>query len=310
MTFKRLILILLLIALFSFQIEKHNKAVIETEGGFLHGTLLPSPQGKDAPLALILAGSGTTDRDGNASSGGMRNDSLKWLAYQLQDRGIASLRYDKRTAGESAKTFSGDNLTFDDFVTDAVAALGYLKSLGYDNIYIIGHSQGSLVGLLAAEREPVSGFVSLSGAGQPIDRILENQFKNLSVSLAEESSRITDNLRNKTPVEAMSEEAKKFFSTENQDFLLSWMAYDPAAEAAKLSIPLLFIGGTTDIQVPTSELDLFSKKIPQESFLVIENMNHVLKNAPLNRKENLKRYTDPSYRLSAELEEALVKFIR
>lgn len=310
MTYKRLILMLLLIALFSVQIENRNEAVIETEGGYLYGTLLPGPLGKDAPIALILAGSGATDRDGNASSGGMRNDSLKWLAYELKNRGIASLRYDKRTAGKSAEAFSEKNLVFDDFVTDAVSALGYLKSLGYDNIYIIGHSQGSLVGLLAARQEPVSGVVSLAGAGQPIDRILEYQFKNLSISLAEESSRITEGLRNGTPVDAMSEEAKEFFSTDNQAFLLSWMAYDPAVEAAKLSIPLLFINGTTDIQVPTSELDLFSKKVPQASFLVIENMNHVLKSAPDNRKENLKRYTDPSYELAAELGKALEKFIR
>lgn len=310
MKFKHLLPFLLILGFLIWQVETAGEVAIRAEDGLLYGTLMEVPEGTRAPVALILAGSGATDRNGNNLRADMRCDALKWLAYDLRAKGIASLRYDKRTAGKSEEGFRGAPLEFDDFVKDAKSALRFLKEAGYDRIYVIGHSQGALVAMLAAHEEPVSGVVSLSGGGRPIDRILEEQLKTLSRSLGEEAAVILEGLRLEKPVGDMSPEAARFFSTDNQLFLKSWMAYDPAEEAGRLKVPLLCIGGGADLQVPPLDLDLLAESNPLAERHLIEDMNHVLKAAPRDRSENLKRYTDPSYGLAGGLTETLSNFIR
>lgn len=310
MKFKHLLPFLMILGFLIWQVEAAGEVAIQTEDGLLYGTLMEVPEGTRAPVALILAGSGATDRNGNNLRADMRNDALKWLAYDLREEGIASLRYDKRTAGKSEREFKGDPLEFDDFVKDAESAIRFLKEAGYDRIYVIGHSQGALVAMLAAGSEPVSGVVSLVGGGRPIDRILEEQLKNLSRPLGEEAAEILERLRLEKPVGDMSPDAARFFSTDNQSFLKSWMVYNPAEEARRLKVPLLCIGGGTDLQVPQWDLDLLAESSPLAEKRLFKDMNHVLKEAPRDRNENLKRYTDPSYELAGGLIETLSHFIR
>jgi len=305
---KTLIAVLAVTFFLSWQAEKWNEVSIKTEDGTIYGTLLDC--GKEAPVALMIAGSGPTDRDGNQSGGNVDNSSLEWLALDLYDRGISTLRYDKRTSGKSAGSFENKKLVLEDFVDDAVSSIRYLKSQGYGNIYLIGHSQGSLVGTLAAQREDVSGLISLSGPGRSIDLVLADQFKNLSNSFSEETSEILSRIKTGKPVGKMSPEAKKFFSTDNVTFLKAWIAYNPVDEIAKLEIPMIFIAGETDIQVPLEELELISAEVGPENCFVIPSMNHVLKEAPADRQKNLKSYSDPSYEIADGLAETIESFIR
>src|SRR6056297_14479 len=305
---KTLIAVLAVTFFLSWQAENWNEVSIDTKDGVLYGTLLDC--GKERPVALMLSGSGPTDRDGNQSSGNVKNSSLEWLALDLNDRGISTLRYDKRTSGKSAGNFENKNLVLEDFVDDAVSSIRYLKSQGYDNIYLIGHSQGSLIGTLAAQQEDVSGFISLSGPGRSIDLVLADQFKNLSNSFSEETSEILSRIKSGAPVGKMSPEAKKLFSTDNVVFLKAWMAYNPVDEIAKLEIPMLFIAGETDIQVPLEELELISNEVGPENCIVIPNMNHVLKESPIDRQKNLRSYADPSYGIADGLTETIEYFIR
>jgi len=92
-----------------------------TATGTLHGTLeLPAGRGP-FPVALIIAGSGPTDRDGNDKSLGLDTDCYKLLAQYLVRQGVASLRYDKRGAGDDfVLAIPESQLRFQTYVSDAV----------------------------------------------------------------------------------------------------------------------------------------------------------------------------------------------
>ncbi|MDQ6826997.1 MAG: alpha/beta hydrolase, partial [Candidatus Eremiobacteraeota bacterium] len=145
-------------------VEK-NVSVTVT-GGTLAGTVTV-PQGDGSfPVALIISGSGPTDRNGNGPLA--QTDAYKLLAQGLAAHGIATLRYDKRTIGASKfPSLSESDLRFEDFVNDAVTFVDFLhKDSHFTSITILGHSEGSLIGMLAAQRDAiVSSYVSLEGAG-------------------------------------------------------------------------------------------------------------------------------------------------
>jgi pimeloyl-ACP methyl ester carboxylesterase len=147
----------------------------------LPGTLtLPANYRSEIPVALIVAGSGPTDRNGN-SAGPLRaqNNSNLYaiLAWQLADSGIASVRYDKRVIGENLSKFDVAQTSIDDFIADAIA--GARKLVGdrrFSRVILIGHSEGAELVLQAVNRgAPASGIVMLSGAGRPITAILREQ---------------------------------------------------------------------------------------------------------------------------------------
>ncbi len=133
---------------------KENVSV-RSKFGTLHGTLdLPESE-FPVPVVLIIAGSGPTDRDGNSEMIKKKNDSLKMLGAHLASMGIASLRYDKRGIGKS-KSASGpvEETVFEDMISDARLWVDYLlKYTRFSSVGIIGHSEGSLVGMCAAAEE-------------------------------------------------------------------------------------------------------------------------------------------------------------
>ncbi|WP_043818237.1 alpha/beta hydrolase, partial [Rubrivivax gelatinosus] len=126
---------------------------LETPTGAVHGTLLRPDDAPRPLVALIVAGSGPTDRDGNNPVAG-HNDSLKLLAQALADAGIASLRYDKRGIAASAAAGADEStLRFDDYVDDAAAWARRLAQDGrFAAVAIVGHSEGATIAALAAAR--------------------------------------------------------------------------------------------------------------------------------------------------------------
>lgn len=138
---------------------------LETPTGTLFGTLL-LPAGKPPfPVALIIAGSGQTDRNGNSIGLG-KSDELRLLAEGLAQSGIATLRYDKRGVGASASARPKIN-SFDIQAEDAARWVAWLgQSPHFRAVGIVGHSEGAFVGTIAAQRGGVRALVSLAGAGR------------------------------------------------------------------------------------------------------------------------------------------------
>ena len=117
---------------------------LEVKDATLRGTLtLPSSASK-VPVALIIAGSGPTDQNGNSLGSVIQPNSYKLLSEALAAKGIATLRYDKRGIGSSQSRLSESQLRFTDFANDAAALLETLKKDSrFSAVHIIGHSEGS-----------------------------------------------------------------------------------------------------------------------------------------------------------------------
>ncbi|RDY69945.1 alpha/beta fold hydrolase [Halobacillus trueperi] len=291
--------------------EEGDFLSIETSTGKLYGELLVPEKEESYPVALIIPGSGPTDRNGNSQGAG-NNDSLKLLAESLADKGVASLRYDKRGAGKNINAVTGNSeMRFEVFIDDAKQWLETLEDdKRFTNIAVIGHSQGSLVGMMASGAETTEAFISLAGAGQTIDHVLEKQLgDSLPEDLFKESQTILGKMREGETVPDVSQALQGVFSPDVQPFLLSWMAYDPAEQLAELDVPTLIVNGTNDIQVPESEAELLKKAEPEAELMLVEGMNHVLKEAPKDRDGNLATYTKPDLPLADGLVEGIIDFL-
>lgn len=311
---KKLIIIpLIILATFIsiYTIDNFKEVKFKVEGGYIYGNLLePRENPKDA-IVIITAGSGPTDRDGNSPFLEGRNDSLKYLAYQLKDKGIASFRYDQRSSGKSYKSLTDPNIKFDHLVEDLVECIKYIKEKKeYKTIYLIGHSQGAFISVLAAQHQKVDGVVTIAGAARPIDEILVEQFERQDVGLANVLKEELKKVKEGKESTAENKEIKMLLSGQNGEFVRSWMKYDPAAEIKKLDTPLYFIYGTSDLQVKAVEINYFGDIIKNDNFKILKDMNHVLKVSPEDEKENLKRYSFPNYPLHPDLVDSIEGFIQ
>ncbi|UOQ94660.1 alpha/beta hydrolase [Halobacillus shinanisalinarum] len=286
---------------------------VDTNEGKLYGELETPKEKGPHPVVIIIPGSGPTDRDGNSVTLQGKNNSLKLLAEELAEQGIASVRYDKRGVGKNqSAAIPEKELRFDQFVKDAAAWVEMLnKDEQFSKVGVIGHSQGSLVGMAAAAETDVDAFVSIAGAGRPIDEVLYDQLKvNLTEELKQESKEILEKLKQGEQVESVSKELQSMFRSSVQPFLASWIQYNPVKEIQKLEIPVLIINGKHDLQVPVSEAEnLYEAKVEAE-LLLIDRMNHVLKEAPKDRAENLQSYSNPDLPLSDGLVKGIVSFLK
>jgi pimeloyl-ACP methyl ester carboxylesterase len=292
--------------------DEGPSAELQTSNGTIHGTFdLPAGKGP-WPVVLIIAGSGPTDRDGNSPQ--MENDSLKLVGKALAASGIAALRYDKRGVGQSAPTGTDETkLRFENYVDDAA---GWVKQLRADQrfnkIAILGHSEGSLIGLLAAKQAPVDALISIAGAGKNAVVVLREQLKpKLSGELLTKSSHILDELQAGRRVEDVPPELFVIFRPSVQPYLISWFKYDPSKEVAQLMIPILIVQGTNDIQVTVDDAKLLAASNQSARSATIENMNHVLKHTTeKSLLGQLKAYSDPSLPLAPKLMDAVLPFLR
>lgn len=199
---------------------------------------------------------------------------------------------------------------FDDFVADAAAVIDYFKGKdNYSKIYVIGHSQGSLVGMLAAKDE-VDGFISLAGAGQNVGNVLVDQVTKMAPTLGEETLRIVDALKLGKTVSDYPTALASLFRPDLQPFMINWMKYNPAEVIAALDIPVLIINGTKDLQVSESEAELLKKANKDAVLTIITNMNHVLFEIEGDDLENSKSYNESFRPISPQLIMSITDFIK
>jgi pimeloyl-ACP methyl ester carboxylesterase len=187
------------------------------------------------------------------------------------------------------------------------------KDPRFSKIVILGHSEGSLLGMLAARTYNTDGFVSLAGAGRPIDQVLKEQLaanKNNPEALIQHANDIIDTLKLGLRPKTVSPILLSLFRPGIQPFLISWMKYDPSLEIRKLTIPTMIVQGSTDIQVSLADAEALHHAVPNARYVVIEGMNHVFREAPVERSENIKAYMDATRPLHANLVSALAEFIR
>lgn len=280
-----------------------------TRTGRLFGTLTVLSPAKAA--ALIIAGSGPTDRDGNGPLG--RNDSLWLLAEALAAAGIATLRADKRGIGASANALVSEaDLRIDHLVADAVAWLDRLaEALPETPRLLIGHSEGALIATLAAQRHAVRGLVLIAGLGRPAVEVMREQLRAaaLAPALLGDAERILTALDAGQSVNDVDPALQALFRPSVQPYLRSWFRLDPLAELAAVAVPAFVLQGNRDLQVPISEAERLASPRDGATLTIIDGMNHVLKAVPDDRDANLASYNDPDLPLAPGLVEAIERFV-
>ena len=92
-------------------------------------------------------------------------------------------------------------------------------------------------------------------------------------------------------------------------FLISWIKYNPQEEIKHLTIPILIINGTKDIQVSSNEAELLYKSNENSKLFIVENMNHLLKEIKGDINENMLSYTNPDLPVMSDLIEIISNFV-
>jgi pimeloyl-ACP methyl ester carboxylesterase len=287
--------------------------MLETSTGKIAGTLLMPKATGAVPLAVIIPGSGPTDRNGNSPLIPGANNGLRLLAEGLAAHGIASLRYDKRGVGASAAaSLSEAQLRFDNSADDAAAWVDRLRQdPRFSTITIVGHSEGALVGLLAAQKSATDGYVSIAGAGRPADKILREQLsKQLPPDLLAVATRALDKLAAGSLVDSVPRQLLALYRPSVQPYLISWLKINPQTEIAKLTIPVLITQGTLDAQVPESDAKLLAAAQPKAKLIIVDGMNHVMKRAAPDQASQTKSYGDPTLPIPSELIDGISAFIK
>jgi alpha-beta hydrolase superfamily lysophospholipase len=285
---------------------------LNTLSGNIYGTLtMPKDAAGKIPVVLIIAGSGPTDRDGNSPALGLNANIYKLLAYDLGKAGIASVRYDKRMIGQSAGTQKESDLRFDDYIDDAV---GFIEMLGDDarfsKVIVAGHSEGSLVGMIACQGQDVKGFISLAGAGEPAEKILDEQMKSKPQYLQDNYHKIMDTLKRGKTNQEVDPQLYPVLRPSIQNYVMSWCRRIPQLEIKRLKIPILIIQGTTDLQVSVDNAEKLKNAKSSATLDIIHGMNHILKDAPEDRDKNLATYKDPNLPLNAQMVTDIIDFIK
>uniref|UniRef100_UPI003AEF510A alpha/beta hydrolase n=1 Tax=Dysgonomonas gadei TaxID=156974 RepID=UPI003AEF510A len=260
--------ILLLLCLLSFSISAQllvteESVILKTGTGEIYGTLKVPVNNKPIPVALIIAGSGPTDRNGNQPQ--MKNNSLKMLSDGLFYNNIATLCFDKRGIAESKAAGKNEaDLRFDDYVNDVRSWIDLLaKDKRFSEIVIVGHSEGSLIGMIAAQdNKKAFKYISIAGVGEPAANILKEQLSKQMAAQPQLTRDVVfsyiDKLEKGETITDVPASLNMLFRPSVQPYMISWFKYNPQEEISKLTIPVLILQGTTDIQVTVKQAELLA----------------------------------------------------
>jgi len=275
----------------------------------LYGTLTVPDDVNKCPVALIIAGSGPTDRNGNNPM--MKNNSLKMLAEALAKNGIASLRFDKRGIGESkASAVTESSLVFENYTEDAKSWINFLKQdKRFTQLTVIGHSEGSLIGMIAGAK--ANKFISIAGAGESADKLLKSQISSKSNKQVEDMTfPIIDSLKAGNKVNKVDPLLNSLFRASIQPYLISWFKYDPQIEIKKLTVPVLIIQGNNDLQVSVKDAENLSQANKNAELVIIDKMNHILKIIEGDKQANMASYNNETLPVSETMINKIVSFIK
>jgi alpha-beta hydrolase superfamily lysophospholipase len=266
------------------------QVTVPSEGLRLTGTLtVPRGQGPH-PGAVILPGSGPLDRDANHRR--MPLGVSRDLARALAERGVASLRYDKRGVGASQGSWRSAGFT--DNIWDAKAALTWLQARSEVRVgasFLIGHSEGAYLAA-GLGGDPVTrglaGAVLLAGSASRGQDAMAWQVRQIAHGLPS-GIRIGLRMLHLDPVESHARRMAKIRSTSgdvariagrkvNARWYREMLAFDPKPGLAQIHAPVLAITGSKDLQVDPDELSIIAVTVagPVQTIRV-PDLTHVLR---------------------------------
>jgi pimeloyl-ACP methyl ester carboxylesterase len=293
------------------------QTIIKAPGpsGQLAGTIL-APASPNAPVVLIVPGSGPTDRDGNGSAG-LRASTYRLLAEGLATRGIATVRIDKRGLyGSRAAVADPNAVTIDDYAADVHAWVSDIRHrIGPPCVWVLGHSEGGLVALVAGQNAvDLCGLILVATAGRPFGAVLRGQLQSnpANAPILDQALSAIAHLEagQRVGVAWMHPALLPLFRPAVQDFLINEFSFDPVRLIATCRLPVLIVQGQRDIQVGVGDAEQLQRANSAARLAVLPDTNHVLKTVTSDdRAANIATYTDPSLPLAPGVIDAIAGFI-
>lgn len=259
------------------------------------------------PVALLIVGSGSTDHDGNGPK--LKPATLKKLSDELVARNIATLRYDKRSAGGWKKEFGKpEDFRFKDFVDDAASLVDYLRGSGkFSRIAVVGHSEGGLVAILTANRVPLDRLVLLATSARKQGELLKAQLeKQLPPEKLEPIEKAIDAIMAGQIVDPPP--AGLAIPPSMQPGIASAFTEDPIDPLKKVNIPTLVIAGGRDRQLARVDFLALTAADFAAKSLWLPDMNHVLVDVS-DEADDVASYDQAERPLDPALTDAVANFI-
>lgn len=289
------------------QEKEYNSAIVRVNR-FIEGTLATPYSDDSVPLVIFIMDAGAINREGNDRMS--KNDAFKLLAIDLAKLGVATYRYDKRLFKIDALGIREHEISLNHFIQDTKEAVEYFRRNGnYSKIILAGHGQGSLVGIMAA-KDNVDGFISIAGNAQSVDQIVIQQLEKQAPGLDKSAAVAFADLKEKGRASNYDPALESIFGYELQPFMKSWIQYTPSEEIKNLDIPILIMQGDKDLQVEVSEAEKLKEAVPNAEYVIIENMNHILRKIKGSRLENHKSYNEYWLKIMPEVTSTIVNFVK
>ncbi len=303
----KLSLFFIVMSTFCFGQEKEFNSAIVKVNKYIEGSLVTPYSDQEVPLLIFVMDAGAINRDGNDRMS--KNDTFKKLSYELAKKGIASYSYDKRLFKMDGLGIREHEISIDHFIEDAKSVISYFKkNKNYTKIIILGHGQGSLIGMLAAKNN-ADGFISIAGNGQSIDQVIVEQISKQAPGLDKSASIAFKQLRENGRATSYEPALESIFRYDLQPFMKSWVKYDPSQEISKLEMPILILHGDKDIQVEVAQAEKLKESAPQAELMIINNMNHILREIKEGRLENQKSYNESWRKIMPEVLSSIANFV-
>ena len=265
---------------------RSDPVTVDAGGWPLPGTLTVPVGATPVPGVVLVHGSGPHDRDESIGP----NKPFRDLAEGLASRGIAVLRYDKRTRTHAARVRQLADFTVkEEVVDDAVAAVELLREtsgIRPDRVFVLGHSQGGMLApRIGAAAPELAGLIILAGAARSLEDSIVEQTRYLALLdgtiSAAEQAQIEEMEKLARAVRALQPSdpppATPLFSAPTS-FWIDLRGYDPPAAAARLDLPMLILQGERDYQVTMADLARWRTTLGSRDTVRIESystLNHL-----------------------------------
>ena len=278
--------------------------------GELGGTYLNA--GDSAPIIIIVPGSGPTNKDGNSM--GMKSNAYKFLAHDLADAGISSIRVDKRGMFSSTKAGDPEKISVDIYAQDYRRwAKTALNKTGQDCAYLLGHSEGGLMVTAAAiDQDNICCVILVAAPGFRMSDVIRRQLKDnpANAPILDEALTAIDTLEagETVNIDGMHPALMGLFAPRVQPYLISLFKVDPAELLGKVDAPKLVLQGSHDVQVSQEDAQRLSK-MGRADLVILDEVNHVLKRAPKDFSENIKSYNSPDTPIDDGVVKAISSFL-
>lgn len=261
------------------------------------------------PLLIWVHGSGNIDRNGNQAGVQIGANYILQAREALHTKGFAFFSYDKRTSNPKNMAFMKENgILFGDFVDDLKEVISHFERDGrFSEVILLGHSQGSLIAMLASDK--ADKIISIAGPSETIDKTIIRQVSSQSEELGFLCTKYFKELEETGEIQQVDPRLLSLFAKPNQPFFKSWLLFDPIKTIKTITIPILIINGSKDIQVGIENAIKLKEANPKADLTIIENMNHVLKEITKD-EDNLKSYQTSKYPISKTLIERIEGFLK